>query len=415
MASRPSWTLVVEDRFGTITDEYVFDAGELVVGRSRQCDVVLPSENVSREHARLSVEEGRLFVEDAGSSNGLWVGADRIEERTELRDGDVVKVGDFHLRVKGGRPANEARVVHARLVGRSSGAMDQTLEVIESTTLVGRGRDCGLVLVDPSVSRVHSRLLVRPDGTVLVEDVSSANGLFVNDKRVKVWQLSGGDRVRFGSVEFLVELPGSSTIQMRAHSSRFRRWLGAALPWALGLGGLATLVVLLAVFLPRLRSQPEGPEPAPRSTATASFAVSPEPSKPAAPASDPGALQRARALFAGRRMDEARKEVAVVLAQEPANVEAVRLMNRLELEGLAAAALGDADLALAGGRIEEAVQDLFSVPLDSGYAGDAKARMRTLLPHLDRARSQACSGRGSTTFPCIRWTALKAKVEAASR
>jgi hypothetical protein len=291
--------------------------------------------------------------------------------------------------------------------------MDQTLEVVEATTLVGRGRDCGLVLVDPSVSRVHARLVVRPDGAVLVEDVGSANGLFVNDTRVKVWQVSGGDRVRFGSVEFLVDLPGSRTIEMPAQSSRLRTWLRSAFPWVLGVAGLVTLGVLLALFLPPLRSQAERSEPASATTEAA-----PGGSLPPEPAGAPGhpdLLERARANLAGRRLEEARKEVAAAMVLEPTNAEAVRLMNRLDLESLASAALTDADRALADGRIEEVVQNLFSVPLDSGYAVEAKARMRALLPQLERAREKACAGRGTTTFPCIRWKALQAKVEAASR
>ena len=386
---------------------------------------------LSRQHARLFVEEGRLFVEDAGSSNGLWVDGERIDGRTELRDGDTVRVGDFNLRVRGGRSGTEERIVHARLVGKSQGAMDQTLEIVETTTLVGRGRDCGLVLVDPSVSRVHSRLLVRPDGAVLVEDVGSANGLFVNDKRVKVWQLSGGDRVRFGSVEFLVELPGSSTVQMPALPSRMRRWLRSAFPRAIVAAAVALLVMLLvallALVLPHLDSRRERYESAstPPQSATMPGSQAPSTTSPAAgtlPPESPavagavaGALAQARSLLAGRRLEEARKEVAAALALEPANAEAVRLTNRLDLESLARAALRDADRALDDGRLEEVVQDLFSIPLDSGYADDAKARMRALLPQLERARDKACTGRGATTFPCIRWKALKTKVEAASR
>jgi 3D (Asp-Asp-Asp) domain-containing protein len=304
--------------------------------------------------------------------------------------------------------------------------MDQTLEIVETTTLVGRGRDCGLVLVDPSVSRVHSRLLVRPDGAVLVEDVGSANGLFVNDKRVKVWQLAGGDRVRFGSVEFLVELPGSSTIQMPALPSRMRRLLRSAFARAIVVAAVVLLVVLLALVLTPFDSRLERFQPASRPTqsATSSGIQAPPstsppgtlpPETPADAQAASGALARARSLLADRRLEEARKEVATALALEPANAEAVRLTNRLDLENLARAALRDADRALADGRLEEVVQDLFSIPLDSGYADDAKERMRSLLPQLERARDKACPGRGATTFPCIRWKALKAKVEAASR
>lgn len=417
MASRPAWTIVVEDRFGTVTDEYVFEAGELMVGRSRQCDVVLPSENVSRRHARLFVEEGHLYVEDAGSSNGIWVGGERVEGRGILKDGDTARVGDFHLRIKGGKRGADERVVYARLIGRSPGAMDQTLEVIAATTLVGRGRDCGLVLVDPSVSRVHSRLLVRPDGSVLVEDVGSANGLFVNETRVKVWQLSGGDRVRFGNVEFLVELPGSSTVETAVPpGGGFGRWLVKVLPWAGGGALLVAVVAVLVAYLPGILGSVEEPPPGPPPAAEEAPSA-PAPSTPQAPVRTPTAqaLDQARANLASRRLDDARRDVASVLAVEPANAEAMQLSNRLDLERIAAQSVADADRALADGRNDEAIQYLLAVPPDSGYSGDAKLRLRSLQAPLAQAREKACAGRKFTTVPCIRLRALLGKVESASR
>jgi len=415
MASRPAWTLVVEDRFGTVTDEYVFEAGELSVGRSRQCNVVLPSENVSRRHARLFVEEGRLYVEDLGSSNGIWLGGERIEGKAQVADGDIVRVGDFQLRVKGGRREAEEHVVHARLVGRSAGALDQTLEVVASTTLVGRGRDCGLVLVDPSVSRVHARIVVRPDGAVLVEDVGSANGLFVNDTRIKVWQLAAGDHVRFGNVDFVVELPGGGTAETPAIGA-FSQFLKKARPWAAGAVVLAALAVLAVTFVPRVLSWFDGSEATPSAADVAPAAPAAFPPVAAPPRSPSAeALDRARAHLAGRRLDDARREVAAVVAVEPANAEAVQLSNRLDLERIAAQAVADADRALADGRNEEAIQYLFSVPPDSGWSGDARARLRTVRPLLEKARDKVCAGRNAASVPCIRLRALLSKVEGASR
>jgi pSer/pThr/pTyr-binding forkhead associated (FHA) protein len=408
MPSRSTWVLLVEDRFGAVSDEVSLDAGQVIVGRSRQCDIVLPSENVSRRHARLVVEGGRLRVEDLGASNGVWLNDQRVPGSADLAEGDSLRVGDYHLRVRGGRRA-EDRVVHARLVGRSPGVQQQSLELTSGTVLVGRGRDCGLVLVDPSVSRVHARLLSRPDGAVLVEDVGSANGLFVNDTRVKVWQLSAGDRVRFGNVEFVVDLPGSGTVQTPALTGRLRAFLSRAWPWLVAGTGLAVLVVVLAVALPRLR--------APSGDAGARPPATPVPVEPASAPAPPAAdtLARARDLLAARHLEEARIEVAALLRSDPANVDAMQLSNRLDLERMAAEALGGADAALAEGRYEAAIQALFSVPPDSGYAGDAKARLRTVRPSLEQSRDQACAGRGARGVPCLRLKALLGKVEAASR
>ena len=58
-------------------------------------------------------------------------------------------------------------------------------------TLLGRGTDCDLRLVDPGVSRHHAELRVEDDQVVLV-DLGSTNGTFVNGQPVRRVALTDG-------------------------------------------------------------------------------------------------------------------------------------------------------------------------------------------------------------------------------
>ena len=69
---------------------------------------------------------------------------------------------------------------------------------------VGRAEDNDLVLPDPGVSRHHARFQVRQGAIVLV-DLDSRNGTFVNDVAVREAVLGPGDRVRFGGVTVVLE------------------------------------------------------------------------------------------------------------------------------------------------------------------------------------------------------------------
>ena len=53
---------------------------------------------VSRQHARITVAEGRATLEDLGSKNGTFVGDRRIETPIELHDGDEIGVGPLRPR-----------------------------------------------------------------------------------------------------------------------------------------------------------------------------------------------------------------------------------------------------------------------------------------------------------------------------
>lgn len=77
------------------------------------------------------------------------------------------------------------------------------------------GRESGDILVpDKTVSRAHARLEVAEDGSVLVEDLGSTNGTQVNDERLLPHasrSLAGGDRLRFGSVGFVLRRAAPET------------------------------------------------------------------------------------------------------------------------------------------------------------------------------------------------------------
>jgi FhaA, N-terminal domain/FHA domain len=70
----------------------VLSGDRVVVGRSREADVVIQDPNVSRRHAELRREEGGWQVVDLGSTNGIKVNGRRVTN-AHLRPGDQVTIG----------------------------------------------------------------------------------------------------------------------------------------------------------------------------------------------------------------------------------------------------------------------------------------------------------------------------------
>src|SRR4051812_44278163 len=78
----------------------VFDKARILVGRdSDSADLVLESTHVSRRHAVIDVEGDRIFIQDAGSKNGIYVNDEPVQ-RTEITRLDKITVGDFTLKIK---------------------------------------------------------------------------------------------------------------------------------------------------------------------------------------------------------------------------------------------------------------------------------------------------------------------------
>lgn len=74
--------------------------------------------------------------------------------------------------------------------------------VATSNLTIGRGGDNKLRLANDSVSRNHAAILLRRDGRFVVKEVVSTNGVKVNGQRVGEAELSDGDTVALGEVQF---------------------------------------------------------------------------------------------------------------------------------------------------------------------------------------------------------------------
>ena len=64
------------------------------IGRAVDCDIVIASKSVSREHTRVRRDGRRWFVDDLGSTNGTYLNGERVIGSLAMLDGDSLKVGD---------------------------------------------------------------------------------------------------------------------------------------------------------------------------------------------------------------------------------------------------------------------------------------------------------------------------------
>lgn len=77
-----------------------FQQGRVIIGRSKEADLRVNDANVSRKHAAVYWNNGRIMIDDLGSTNGTMVNGYPVT-RTMLRPTDVVAIGDSRLTVEG--------------------------------------------------------------------------------------------------------------------------------------------------------------------------------------------------------------------------------------------------------------------------------------------------------------------------
>jgi pSer/pThr/pTyr-binding forkhead associated (FHA) protein len=75
-------------------------ASAILIGRAPSCTLVLDDDYSSSRHARIYPQDGGWFVEDLGSTNGTFIGRDKVDVPTPLRVGTEVRVGQSTLELQ---------------------------------------------------------------------------------------------------------------------------------------------------------------------------------------------------------------------------------------------------------------------------------------------------------------------------
>jgi hypothetical protein len=155
--------------------------------------------------------------------------------QVELHTDDRLELGEFGIQAQLlGRPEEEEEVEAAPQAGPSAGDFGHTMvyspdreaRLLEpepdrrqallvgegrrsvlsgNSVVIGRSRECDIVISDPNVSRRHAELRRGDDGWQVV-DLGSTNGVKVNDRRVEEATLRPGDRIRIGVTDLTFEL-----------------------------------------------------------------------------------------------------------------------------------------------------------------------------------------------------------------
>lgn len=88
------YAVVITDE-GGVQRRLDFTKPELTVGRVQGNDIVLSKRNVSKQHARLKLEDENAVVIDLNSTNGTWVNGRKISAAQPLKQGDKIYIADF--------------------------------------------------------------------------------------------------------------------------------------------------------------------------------------------------------------------------------------------------------------------------------------------------------------------------------
>lgn len=212
----------------------------VVVGR--HADVSIDDDELSLHHFAVQAIADGILVEDLGSTNGTFVGEDRITGAVTVPGGTLIRAGqsEFTVDLHAGeatalRPilANDRERPVAPIVRVRSGPAAGTSLQVTGPISIGRV-DADLTIAESLVSRRHAVLRPAPGGGVVIEDLGSANGTFIDGSRLTGSQtVTTSATVTIGDTDIEIEMPASDLTPARrpdiaAPDDRTR--LGAQVP-----------------------------------------------------------------------------------------------------------------------------------------------------------------------------------------
>ncbi len=188
---------------------YVVDLPSIALGRARDNDIVLPSDCVSRRHAKLEQRPDGLYLIDLGSTNGTFVNEDpqRVRER-RLRRGDQFSIGDTIFKFLSGNDVESQyhdivfrMAITDGLTGLANRKQLDTVLSEELPRAQRHGRHLSLLMMDidhfKSINDTHGHLT----GDSVLRGIAAALA-----KRLRQNDKLG----RFGGEEFCLVLPETS-------------------------------------------------------------------------------------------------------------------------------------------------------------------------------------------------------------
>jgi pSer/pThr/pTyr-binding forkhead associated (FHA) protein len=176
--------------------------GDASIGYDPANDVRVPFEGVSRRHARITFDGKEFWIQDTGSSNGTFLNGNRLKRKERLRHLDVVTLGRrvdliFVRKAMEGSRVKRHGIESASietLDGAETGRRD---EIPRGSFTIGRAPSNNVVADSQLISKIHARL-ERTGLQLVITDLQSANGTFVEGKRITSHVLRDGEVFNLG-------------------------------------------------------------------------------------------------------------------------------------------------------------------------------------------------------------------------
>lgn len=232
--------LILKEKSSKKEETFSFEHEEISLGRAEINSVTLEGPGVSRKHALIFPEGKDFFIKDMGSLAGTMLNGMRLpkEEKYILKHNDIINIEKFDIRFvlidemlnQSFNDITDSDILEVKLLKKVLRALDKesvpSIEVLNGTCegkkafitdditdlTIGRDPMNEFPIEEYVVSRQHAKI-IKKWGGVIIRDLGSKNGVYVNNRKVTEEFLHDGDRIALGTIVLMFRNPKEVDIE----------------------------------------------------------------------------------------------------------------------------------------------------------------------------------------------------------
>jgi len=180
------------------------------IGRNSRNSLMIDSEGICDFHAELVNDNETLSLINKAGGTGVWVNGLPISETSSVMAGDKITLGELELELIDPKHniATQEPILKKTdwsLFSKASW-LEKNSFPITKKLVIGRDASCDITLPLEHLSRQHCSVEIR-SGLLIVCDLESANGTYLNGERIKESPAKAGDKIKLDVITFEVRGP----------------------------------------------------------------------------------------------------------------------------------------------------------------------------------------------------------------
>ena len=184
--------------YSHVPDEYnlmAFGKETVTFGRDDTNDIMIASDIVSRRHGHFTISDGRCYIADDNSTNGIYVNGKRIKQ-IELKDGDSVRIDDMEQSCYSG--------ISMIFSDKNSGADWNSVQLSKDVTSIGRDNSCDISVDDPKMNAKAAEIRIEGVTSYVLRSLGAAGDILVNNEVIpgENYYLKDEDAFVIGNTKF---------------------------------------------------------------------------------------------------------------------------------------------------------------------------------------------------------------------